>query len=176
MKLIRKDITGKRYGRLLALERAPDRDGKIQWRMLCDCGTIKIVPRNNLCSNIQSCGCLRVETGRRSGRMALRHGETRNGSSSPEYKAWRSMKDRCLNPNHARFDLWGGRGITVCQRWMLFDNFLQDMGHKPSPDLTLDRTDNDGNYEPGNCRWATWRQQRKNQRKLPRTKKKAILI
>ncbi len=75
------------------------------------------------------------------------------------------MKDRCLNPNDKNYKNYGGRGITVCERWMDFTNFLADMGEKPEG-LTLDRINNDGNYEPGNCRWATWKEQRRNQRKF----------
>lgn len=79
--------------------------------------------------------------------------------SSPEMRAWSAMKQRCLNPRHPRWSDYGGRGITVCKRWMEFQNFNADMGSRPSPQHSLDRIDNDGGYEPGNCRWATIAQQ-----------------
>lgn len=84
---------------------------------------------------------------------------------SPEYHAWFHMKARCLNPKNQRYAAYGERGISVCEQWMTFDNFLADMGCRPSPDHSLDRINNDGNYEPGNCRWATRSQQQRNKRK-----------
>jgi len=81
-----------------------------------------------------------------------------------EYKAWADMKQRCLNPKHPAWKNWGGRGIRVCDSWLNYPSFLADMGRKPSPDLTLDRRENDGHYEPGNCRWATRLEQVHNRR------------
>lgn len=93
---------------------------------------------------------------------ARRHGDCTRSRRSPEYVAWRNMRARCLNAAHPRFAEWGGRGITVCEHWTSFPNFLADMGRRPGPEYSLDRIDNDGNYESGNCRWATRSEQQRN--------------
>lgn len=97
------------------------------------------------------------------------HGHCRHGTLSPTYIAWRGMWARCTNPNNQDFHSYGARGIKVCERWKMFENFLADIGEKPSRLLSLDRIDNDGNYELGNVRWATAEQQVKNRRPLPTT-------
>ena len=98
----------------------------------------------------------------------VKHGHSRRGRVSSEYMAWRAMRQRCQNPNNDRYHRYGSRGIKVCERWQSFQNFLTDMGEKPSTDLTLERMDNDGNYEPGNCKWATQKEQAGNRQASPK--------
>ncbi len=92
----------------------------------------------------------------------VKHGGYIGGKEQPEHYVWRTMRDRCCNPNHKAYRYYGGRGITVCDRWMEYENFLADMGHRPSKLHSLDRIDNNKGYEPGNCRWATRSEQQKN--------------
>lgn len=92
------------------------------------------------------------------------HGHSKNRTMSPTYISWYGMKARCLNPNHSRYQYYGGRGIKVCDRWLIFKNFLEDMGIRLNG-MTLERVNNDGNYEPSNCKWATWSEQMNNQSK-----------
>ena len=165
-----KDLTGIRFSRLTAQWPAGSKLRTIQWLCLCDCGNMHVSPGWSLrYGNAKSCGCLHKEKAAATGRRNSVHGHTalskRGGKVSSEYKSWRSMKERCLNPNSAHARYYSGRGITVCDRWLVFANFLADMG--PRPDGTsLDRyPNNDGNYEPGNCRWATKEQQNQNKRK-----------
>ena len=96
----------------------------------------------------------------------LKHGHSRKGKRSSEYLAWCHMKERCQNPNDKGYHNYGGREIEVCERWQDFENFFEDMGEKPLPELTLERMDNDGNHEPFNCKWATWEKQADNRRPI----------
>lgn len=96
--------------------------------------------------------------------------------SRPEYQRWWNMLDRCLNPKNDNFDNYGARGITVCERWKKFDNFFADMGQIPAPDYTIERKDNNGNYTPSNCRWATKKEQGRNTRQVRLSKEQASEI
>lgn len=130
------------------------------WRCACDCGAALVVKKAYLISgDTASCGCLRRE---KAAALKKSHGKAHSGST---YDIWVLMRQRCNNPNANGFRYYGGRGIAVCQRWDSFEAFLHDMGERP-PGLTLDRINPDGNYEPGNCRWATWETQNRNKRKV----------
>ena len=149
------DLTGKRYGRLVAVRQAGKgkRGCHLLWECVCDCGNRKIIRSADLRNKkTQSCGCLRKE-------KATKHG-MRNSST---YKSWHSMLQRCTNKNNTRFSDYGGRGINVCERWLKFENFLEDMGIRPL-NTTIDRIDNNGNYAPSNCKWSMPTAQAKNQR------------
>lgn len=149
------DLTGQRFGMLTVISRASGA-GRPCWHCRCDCGGSSIVPSKSLRSgNSKSCGCRK-----RAGKKPT-HGRRK----SPEWRVWQGMKSRCLNPKNSRFSDYGGRGIQVCPRWQhSFENFLTDMGERPSSEHSLDRKDGDGNYEPNNCRWATRIEQCRNKR------------
>lgn len=161
-----KDETGNRYTRLLVLRRNPDPKFKrtAHWFCKCDCGKVKSIHGRSLRARLtKSCGCLQKE---RVHETMFKHGETFNringGKSTTEYVTWLNIKQRCGNPNKREYSSYGGRGIKVCKRWMKFENFLADMGRKPSPDLTIERKNNSLGYTPSNCCWATRQKQSAN--------------
>lgn len=146
-----KSLVDRRFGSLLVLERAPNKGSNTVYKCRCICGTTKeILAKNLVNGRTKTCGCVRGTENH-----GMRYTST--------YRSWVSMRQRCKNPNATGYQNWGGRGITVCARWDKFSAFLEDMGERP-PGTTLERVDNDGDYTPDNCVWATYKQQAANQR------------
>lgn len=152
------DLTGKIYGRLTVVSFSR-KGNKYNWNCICSCGSTTTVQSGNLKNgHTKSCGCLNRE-------VLITHGESIDNKTTKEYRAFRHILERCYKATHESYANYGGRGIKVCDRWRnSFENFLTDMGRAPSSKHSIDRKENDGNYEPGNCRWATKKEQQNNTR------------
>lgn len=162
-------MEGLKVGRLLVGKKTT-RAGRAAYECTCDCGGIKVVARTHLRSGaIRSCGCLHSE-------VTAKRNSSHGLSKTPTYRIWAAMVSRCHNPNHYGYAMYGGRGIAVCDRWRHdFLAFLSDMGERPQG-LSIDRIDNSKGYEPGNCRWATSKEQGQNTRRCKLTMEKALAI
>lgn len=156
-----RDLAGKRFGRLIVIAYA----GNAKWSCVCDCGAHCVVRGSHLRrGQTRSCSCLQKE-------RATTHGM----SGSKEYRAWENMMQRCFNPRHPSYGDYGGRGITVREKYLPFEGWFTDIGLALSPDHTLDRIDVNGHYEPGNVRWATRSEQQRNRRPPKRKRRRSSL-
>lgn len=160
---------GHRFGRLVVTKQEPNDKGRVVWRCACDCGNIHITAAINLSTGkTTSCGCFQRES---QGDRARTHGK----SKTITYRSWAHMHARCYRPTDPKFPRYGGRGITVCEQWHKYENFIADMGERPRG-RTLDRKNNDGPYNPDNCQWATPTQQVRNRECSKLTWDKVVII
>ena len=160
-----RDLKGQRFGRLVALERVEDRAKWVMcWLCQCDCGKQKVVIGKNLKNGVStSCGCLQIEL---TILRSTKHGCSSRSCQTPEYRTWKHILQRTSNPKTRWYVNYGGRGITMCEKWSTsFENFFTDMGLKPSPKHSIERRDNEMGYTPENCYWATTKEQNRNTRR-----------
>lgn len=153
----RLDLVGKVFTRLTVVAYNSCNNQGSRWDCICECGNkVTVIGKHLNYGATKSCGCLKIDG---IVERSLTHGLTKTA----EYRAWRHMQSRCYNKNVDNYKNYGGRGIVVCDRWLnSFENFLQDMGNRPSDKHSLDRKSSNGNYEPSNCKWSTTAEQTRN--------------
>lgn len=157
------NLRGRKFGRLTVIDKIGSNKHKNPvWSCKCECGSLTKATSTSLVNgNVRSCGCLALDYIK----ALTTHGQSLYKNVTSEYNTWNRMKGRCNNPKNSAYKDYGGRGIKVCERWMnSFEAFFEDMGPKPGKGYSIERKNNNGNYEPGNCRWATITDQNKNKR------------
>jgi hypothetical protein len=166
MNRLKIDVTGAKFGRLTVVKKTTNTRGRKAWLCVCECGGTKVVEYSQLKNGeTRSCGCLFIAMSIDKIGAYKTHGL----SNSKVYRTWASMIARCKYPSASGYKNYGGRGISVCSNWQKFENFLSDMG-EPRDGESLERINNDGNYEPTNCKWIPLREQRLNTRRSKRNK------
>lgn len=156
-----KDLTGMKFGRLTVIERAENRNNRVHWNCICECGnTCSVMSKHLISGHTRSCGCLN---------NFFNRAGTHKMTNTAIYQTWSDIKKRCFNPNCECFKNYGGRGITICDEWknnfVAFYDYVSKLEHFGEEGYTLDRIDNNGNYEPNNLRWANWKTQCGNTRR-----------
>ena len=161
----KRDLRNLRFGRLTVMHEAEKRGQKARWLCTCDCGNTATVQSSNLTTgHTSSCGCVTKELqSKRATERNTIHGHNTVSYKSPTWQSWHAMMCRCYSRSHKSYPSYGGRGIVVCERWKSFVEFYKDMGDRPDG-LTIERMNVNGNYEPGNCRWASASDQQRNRR------------
>lgn len=156
------DLTGRRFGRLLVLGRATNKNRHVRWECRCDCGNSAVPHATSLKSgSCQSCGCLSIERTKASN---TRHGHTSGHVLTPEFRSWTQMIRRCTEPNSGSYSRYGAVGVTVCEEWLKFESFLASVGARPAAGYAIDRIDGTKGYEPGNVKWSSVHEQNRNKK------------